>query len=365
MIIWIIFLVIADLRLLWFIINYYAIDRAFAKTSVDAVQNVGIDTPGISVIVANKNNGQGLARLISVILGQDYPNFELIIVDDYSEDGSAEMVEQNTDSKLKLIKCSKDLPGKKQALTEGIEAAQYDLLLFTDADCVPASDQWMRKMMLSQNADKAIVLGIAPMFATPGFGAMISRTDTLDVLRQYVTAAILNRPYMGVGRNLMYHKKLWEGVKGFESHSHAPAGDDDLQVQAMKESSEVNICADQEAFVYSEPKKTLTEFIRQKTRHVSVAAYYNKTDVVLAGFDGMLRMVFYTVFIIGLFFSPMLVTMILLGFYATAGLVLHFIYRRIRQKSLALFFPFADFILAMLYQLIFARSLFKKFHTWT
>src|SRR6187402_1947878 len=98
----------------------------------------------VSVIVCAHNELENLKRLIPAILQQEYPDFELLIADDRSTDGSKEYFEKiyQGDSRFKIISIQENTGGKnhkKYALSKAISLAKHDLLLLTDADCLPAS----------------------------------------------------------------------------------------------------------------------------------------------------------------------------------------------------------------------------------
>ncbi|MFT6970038.1 MAG: glycosyltransferase involved in cell wall biosynthesis [Roseivirga sp.] len=243
--------------------------------------------PSVSVIVAARNEIKNLPQLLSTVLAQNYPKFELIVVNDRSTDGSNELLKgwQNQDARLTILNIDK-LPdgwnGKKFALKKGIEVAKYECILLTDADCVPISDQWMRNMSSQFTSDADFVLGVSPYEKTNGFLNQIIQYETLLTAVQYLSYAIRGNPYMGVGRNLIYRKSLFfkNDFKGFEGKM---GGDDDLFVNAHATSTNTKICIHPDALVISIPKKTWREYFIQKIRHLSVGKSYRNKDQARLG----------------------------------------------------------------------------------
>ncbi len=258
--------------------------------------------PPISVVVCYKNAGEAVARLIAQILKQDYPIFEVIAVDDFSTDEGPRLLSALKDSKLHLLHAKKDRPGKKQALSDGIRAANYPYLLLTDADCMPASDQWIHLMAseISQKGEDSLVLGYGPMNKTHGWLNDFARYETVTSAMTYFSAAASGISYMGVGRNLLYSRQLFDKTVGFASHINVTSGDDDLFVQEAAVLSRVGICLDTRSFVFSDAKQTLREFLDQKTRHISTSVRYSLKHKLMLSVLPLCHVGFYLVLVFGL-----------------------------------------------------------------
>ncbi|MCZ2141175.1 MAG: glycosyltransferase [Bacteroidia bacterium] len=233
----------------------------------------------VSVIIAARNELENLQKNLIAILEQDYPDFEVIVVNDCSWDGSQAWLEelQKTYTHLKvsqLIEQEKYPTGKKFALTIGIKASKYNLLLFTDADCEPTSNQWIKLMQSKFNPNKEIVLGFSPYRRQKGFLNRFIRFETLITAQFYLSMALSGNAFMGVGRNLAYRKELFFKYKGFATHQHILSGDDDLFVNETATPNNVTIQIDPASFIYTEAKKTYSAWSKQKSRHMSTGKYY-------------------------------------------------------------------------------------------
>lgn len=235
--------------------------------------------PPVSIIICARNEDTNLKKNLPKILAQDYPAFEVIVVDDNSEDGTTEYLFflSQKEPRLKRTKTGNSnrmMAGKKFPLTLGLKAAANELVLLTDADCYPATDQWLKNMVAGYAGGKEIVLGYGAYEKQPGSLNRRIRYETVLTAINYLSLALARLPYMGVGRNLSYNKTLFFNTNGFFDHRHIPSGDDDLFINkvATKRNTEIVITPD--AFTYSEPKETRDEWIEQKTRHLSTAKFY-------------------------------------------------------------------------------------------
>ncbi|HYG03165.1 MAG TPA: glycosyltransferase [Chryseosolibacter sp.] len=244
--------------------------------------------PPVSILVCAHDEEENLKKLIPDLLNQDYPDFEVIVVNDRSNDNTYDYLRElsQQDDRLKMVNV-KDTPshvnGKKYAITLGIRAAANDWIVLTDADCRPVSNLWVRSMADSFTDDAQFVLGFAPYQTSPGFLNHFIRFETVITALQFLSLALMKNPYMGVGRNLAYRKSLFLAKKGFNNFLHVIGGDDDLFVNqhATGRNTRVHIAAD--AITTSVPEKTWTDFFYQKVRHLSVGKYYKSGHKVIVG----------------------------------------------------------------------------------
>lgn len=242
----------------------------------------------VSIIIAARNEYNNLEKNLPAILTQDYPNYEVVVVNHCSWDESQKLLEsmQQEYPHLKvsqLIEQEKYPTGKKFALTIGIKAAKYNQLLFTDADCMPSSNKWLKLMQQQFTTGKQIVLGFAPYEKRKGLLNLFIRFETLLTAMFYFSFALMRNAFMGVGRNLAYTKDLFFKHKGFASHNHIHSGDDDLFINEAATPSNVAIQIHTDSFVYSEPKNSFEAYSRQKKRHLSTGKLYKKHHKRLLG----------------------------------------------------------------------------------
>jgi len=243
---------------------------------------------GVSVLVCAWNEQENLRELLPLLNAQEYPLFEVIVLDDRSCDGTEDFLKEQADEwkHVRFIRIEKEFPHitpKKYALTVGMKHAQYPVALMTDADCRPTSTRWIASMIGQLGADKDIVLGFSPYYKEKGLLNWFIRCETFYTAVQYLALARVGRPYMGVGRNLMYRTWLFFEHKGFYQHKHIVGGDDDLFMNQAATPTNTAINLDPESFVYSFPKTTWDDWLRQKRRHLSVGNYYQRSNKIRLG----------------------------------------------------------------------------------
>jgi hypothetical protein len=255
------------------------------------------------------------------------------------------------------------IPGKKYPLSMGIKEAQHEIVLLTDADCIPATEFWIQKMQDAYSDGVEVVLGYSPYKKNPGFLNKIIRFDTFHTALQYFSYALAGYPYMGVGRNLSYKKDLFFRNKGFSALNHVPGGDDDLFINKVATKENTAIVVDPDTFTLSEPKKTFPEWYRQKTRHYSTARYYKPLHKFLLGLYSFTHGFFYPLLIISLFFDWR-ITLILFGVrLITQGFIFSKAMRKLGEEDLLPWWWLLDMWM-FAYYLIFSTSLWKKPKAW-
>ena len=309
----------------------------------------------VSVIVCARDAYEYLLDLIPVLLNQDYPDYEVVIVNDCSQDQTEEYLKDlaRNNPKINLVNLTQNLNffhGKKFPLSMGIKSARYDLLLLTDADCVPTSSQWIKEMVKAYDRDTEIVVAYGPYFERKGLLNKLIRFDTLYIAMQYLSLALAKKPYMGVGRNLSYRKSTFMKNKGFTSHYNIPSGDDDLFISQVANKKNTDVYIDAINRVESEPKRTWGTWIRQKKRHYSTGIKYKpQTNRVLGLLLGS-RLAYYPT-LIALFFMPhafnisfgeiyyfIIIGLFALTHYVTQFVIYHKSAKQLGEKHLGLIF---------------------------
>jgi len=322
----------------------------------------------VSVIIAARNEFDNLQKNLLTILEQNYPEFEVVVVNDCSWDGSQAWLEelQKSQPRLKIsqiIEQEKYPTGKKFAVTMGIKAAKYDLLLFTDADCEPASDQWIRNMQSRFTPGKDIVLGFSPYRKTKGFLNQFIRFETLITAQFYFSMALRNNPFMGVGRNLAYRKDLFFKHKGFASHQHIMSGDDDLFINQAATTTNVAIEIDSASFVNTEAKTTFDSWSNQKSRHMTTGKYYKTEHKRVLGTYYSAIILYYTFvatnLIVNIYTWPIVVGIFAVK-YISQSVVFYFSAKKLKYQSLVFNLLILD-IVYLLYMIVYGtKGLFSK-----
>lgn len=242
----------------------------------------------VSVVVCAHDEAENLRDLIPQLLSQDYPEFEVVIVNDRSNDSTFDflLAETKHSPRLKMVNVKttpERVNGKKYGLTLGIKAAAHEWILLTDADCRPSGNQWIRCMSRHFLEGTEFVLGFSPYVRKQGFLNLFIRFETLLTAIQYFAFGWLKTPYMAVGRNLAYRKSLFLEQKGFNNFLHVTGGDDDLFVNMHARGANTRLELSPESLMHSMPKTTWRSYYEQKVRHLSVGKRYRFSHRFLLG----------------------------------------------------------------------------------
>ncbi len=329
-------------------------------------------TPGISVIICAKNEEKNLERFLPHILQQDYPEFEVVVVNDSSSDETEQLLMQLSAQYKQLRYTSipaNDNPmrGKKLALTIGLKSAKFDHVVLSDADCYPVSDHWLKRMVSNFSGDKKIVLGYGRYERKKGLLNKLIRYETCFTAISYFSYAIKGRPYMGIGRNLAYEKSLFFDNKGFASHYHLLSGDDDLFVNENANGKNCAVEFSKESHTLSLPELTFKSWLKQKKRHISAGSHYRTGSRIRLGAELVSRIILYTTFIWLCISSPWIWHVAaLFAFLLLVRLVVFKLgMRRLDEKYLLVPSLLFDPVLPVILGLIWFTGLFeKKYHSW-
>lgn len=320
----------------------------------------------VSVIICAKDEAQNLSINLPGALCQDYrTTHEVIVVNDNSTDESKYLLEefQKQFRHLNIVTLMQEamhIPGKKFPLSMGIKAAKYETLLMTDADCVPASEHWIKHIQHAYKDGVEIVLGYGAYKKASGFLNKVIRFETFHTAMQYFSYALSGMPYMGVGRNLSYLREVFNRNKGFSAINHIPSGDDDLFINMVATSNNTAIAIHPEAFTVSTAPQSWSAWMKQKQRHYTTARYYKPKHKFLLGLYATLQTSFLPVLIATAFFYDWRIA---LSCFLLRAIVQYIIIGKAMQKLnekdlIPLIFIFDVWM--FFYNLLFVPALWKK-----
>ena len=324
----------------------------------------------ISLLICAKNEAENLKVNIPLWLDQDYSNFELILINDASHDETLEVMEEfaKEDSRIQIVNVENNEAfwgNKKYALTLGIKKAKNKRLLFTDADCRPASNTWLQKMTSNFSEQRQLILGYGAYNKASGLLNALIRYETLLTALQYFSYAKAGMPYMGVGRNLAYTSQLFYDNNGFISHMKIPSGDDDLFVNEIATRKNTAICFDKDAFTYSDSKRSWKAWFLQKKRHISTAKYYKMKHKFLLGSFYISNVVFWILAFISVSLLDWKIPAALIAFrFLFELLVIGKAASKLSEKNLIPFIPFLEIFLVLVQMSIFISNSFSKPKRW-
>lgn len=325
----------------------------------------------VSVVISAKNEYFNLKNNLPLILNQDHPDFEVVVVNDSSDDETLELLEDisKIDKKLRIVNIPQSLnffTGKKFPLSIGIKSAKNDIIVLTDADCRPASERWLRKMQSNLKEGKNIVLGYGGYESRNGLLNKLIQFDTLQIAIQYLSYALAKVPYMGVGRNLAYRKSLFYDNKGFTSHYKIQSGDDDLFINKVANENNTSIEIDPESHTISTPKKSFSEWVRQKRRHLGTGKYYKSKHKFLLGLYSLSKFLFYAIFIILIAFVYNI--NIILPLFILRLISFLIVYKICMKKfavnNLLLISPFLEIFFVIFIPILIGSGLLHKIDKW-
>ncbi len=280
------------------LIYYWVI---FGRLAFYKNKNQTRESQPVSVVICAKNEYYNLKENLPLILEQNYHDFEVVVVNDVSDDETYFLLKlfKEKYNNLKIVNFVDNVnffKGKKFPLSIGIKCAKNDLLLLTDADCRPDSPEWIQNMQQQFHSGTEIVLGYGKYKTEKGFLNKIIRFDTLHIALQYLSMAVSGYPYMGVGRNLAYRKNLFYRQKGFICHYKIKSGDDDLFINSAANKKNTKIMISSDSHTVSEAKKTFSTWVAQKRRHLTAGKYYKSSTKVNLGLYSFSQIVFFATF---------------------------------------------------------------------
>lgn len=351
-VLFIIFLVSATIQI-GYVLYYFA--HIFSLPTVRPSHKEEAIEP-VSVIICAKNEAKNLNLYLPSVLAQRYTNdagnyrFEVIVVDDASTDDTKQVLQRLSEQydHLKIVTVDPNeqrvFKGKKHALSKALGKASHGLLVMTDADCEPASEDWLYHMVQPLLHDKEIVLGYGKYRSNDSFLNRFIRWETMHTFLQYATYNQAGQPYMAVGRNLACKKELLLKAQQSNSWNKIPSGDDDLLIATTATKKNTTVVAHPNAFTISDTKDTFDDWVAQKQRHMSTGKYYELCRKLSLGLYGVTHAAFWLSFIIGLFivFSPALLLIFVARCIVYWG-VWRYTAEILKEKDLTKFFPVFDF----------------------
>lgn len=354
------------IQLLWYLFVFLRV--GLHKDDVKIAEH---DLPPVSVVICAKNEYDNLMNNLPKILKQDYPNFEIVVVNDGSDDETEFLLQDFcvANDNIAVVNFRKNFnffKGKKFPLSLGIRSAKHDLVILTDADCYPVSDQWLKSMVkVYKSSQTEIVLGYGGYEKRPTFINKLIRFETMHIAMQYMGMTLCGLPYMGIGRNLSYRRGMFYRNHGFIYQYKIVSGDDDLFVNRVGKGSNTTIAVDSDSFTRSIPKTTFGKWIRQKTRHFSTSKHYKFRDQFLLTLYPILTIAFYTLLIMLLcneLYYPVVLSIAVFKILMQM-LVYAFAARKFKEGKIWIFTPLLDVILLIINILTILFTKQKK-ETW-
>ena len=277
------------------------------------------DTPPLSVILVAKDAASDLQKNLPAILEQDYPDFEVIVIYDQSSDDDCEDVLKLLEDKYPHLHHSfipdsaRYISHKKLGITMGIKASHHEWLVFTEPNCRPSGNQWLRKMARNFTNGTDIVLGYSNYEKTKGWFNRKVTFDTLLNAMRYLGKAVDGHPYTGCGRNLAYRKSLYYEQKGFTSHLNLQRGEDDLFINQVANGKNTQVEASPESIVRITAPHYKKDWYEDKLNYHLTSRLYKGFSRYLMGFETCTRLLFLLMVIVCIVYGILTQSWIVLG----------------------------------------------------
>lgn len=350
------FILAGTLLCVWVIVNYafFFLPLAlFKKIRLEESQTL----PSVSVVICARNEEDNLLEFLPKVLMQDYPEWEVVVVNDCSEDQTDLVLNEyaRVFPHLKVVHFPPDdhyKHGKKMALLVGIKSARHEHLVFTDADCYPTSDQWLKNMVAGFTEKKKIVIGYSSFEKEKSFLNLLIRFDGFWHGVMYLSAAIGGKAYMATGRNMGYVKSLFFRLKGFSGHYHIASGDDDLFINQASDAENTNVCIHPDSIIRTPARKNFSSWKWQKARHLSTSYFYTfRNKFRLIYFYGVLY-TYYIAMILHCILHPHTWWIVSLLFFTKSSFLCIFLMnssKKLKENQLFLHAVYMEFIILVLY----------------
>ena len=323
----------------------------------------------ISVIVCAWNEYENLKRLVPKLLKMKKDDHEIIIVDDKSSDETYEYLLGMRDhlKHVRIDTTPDHINSKKYAITLGVKAAKNDWVLLTDADCDP-NEAWIDEMSKQGSEKVDFVIGASQYKRGKSFLSRFIRYENLMTIISYTAMAIMGKPYMGVGRNLMYRKSVFLENKGFNDLKGVLGGDDDLLVNRLAKSKRTRVSLSKESMVYTKPKASWRAYKDQKTRHLAVGVHYRLLDKVLLSLQSLSQILIWVSFATLALSAQLDIVVIAAGLmlqrWITMMISMSVTSRKTGDRFVVIFTPIYDMLYSVYYVVMGLSALLTKRVKW-
>lgn len=329
--------------------------------------------PPISIIIYAKNDSDNLRKHLPVLLTQDYPTYEVIVINDGSTD--------DTDDTLKYFKNQykhlyhtyipadvRYVSRRKLALTLGIKASKYDILLFTESNCQPVSEYWLSSVSSGYKQNNTnIVLGYCKYGNYKGLGQKLIAYDNLLTGLRYLSLALSHAPYTGNGRNLSYRKELFFHHKGYYKSLSLHAGDDDLFVNEAATKENTSVIYTPDSLTEMDKINNLSFWKEMKMSRAATGQYYRGGILSFFHLESLLFFLFiivgFSAIIIGVlgnWLISVLGSLLLIIRFVIKAVIFHKSARMLGQQPLTGWLLVLEFIQPIFDSYIYIHRFFRR-----
>jgi glycosyltransferase involved in cell wall biosynthesis len=343
----------------------------FSKLAFFKTKSTSGTRPAVSVVVTAHNQYNDLKQNLPYLLDQDYPEFEIMVVNDNSDDGSDELLKDFTRqySHLSIVDLKQSLnwfKGRKFPLSLGIKSAKHGLLLLTDINCRPQSGQWIKEIVSAYQQETEIVLSYSTFATKSKINLWFRFASFYDGLF-YLSMALAGHPFKGIGKNLSYKKDLFYKNKGFSSHYKINLGDDELFINQTARKENTKIQLSPESHVAVVKSISFAQWFKNEKTRILIRKFFKKGSWFIVSFFQTTTLLFFTSFVLLLIFgASWIVVLSLFGLRLLSQLVIFGnAAKKLNEKKLLLISPLFEILLLITDLFIWLMLLFTRKNKWT
>lgn len=302
--IFIIFLVACTLQILlhltlwqrmWHRIRSQKKEQSVAEAT--AIFSDAVELPGISILVYAHNQGELLLRNLPTLLEQDYPSFEVTVMDDASLDDTADILSMMTSryEHLNFSRITEQVRGmshRKLAVLLGAKGSRNEIIVMTQAQCLPASKNWLRQMARHfANPATEVVIGPVAYERRSSFLSRFCQFDLFQRLVSLFSISLTIKPYAGWGQNLAFRKSTFYANRsqGFQRHLHIQPGEDDLFVADVARGKNVVMECQSDALVTDQSSPLFANWSLDRLNRGFTSRLYSPIPAVVKTIDAVSR----------------------------------------------------------------------------
>jgi cellulose synthase/poly-beta-1,6-N-acetylglucosamine synthase-like glycosyltransferase len=257
-----------------FVLGFSLVKEFNGETSIHATK--------FSIIIPFRNEVENLPGLLKSLDKLDYPknHFEVILIDDDSDDDSVELIMRlslSTQLDFKIIKNKRQSNSpKKDAISTAMHKAKYDWVVTTDADCIVHS-KWLNTFNAFITAkNPKMVIAPVTYHINNSFLAQFQLLDFMSLQGATIAGFALRNPFLCNGANMAYKKELFTNLHGFEGNNNLASGDDIflLEKATKKYKKQVRYLKSKNAIVVTKPQPSIAALIQQRVRWAAKASAY-------------------------------------------------------------------------------------------
>lgn len=320
----------------------------------------------VSVVVYTKNQAYLLKDKLFSLLEQEYPDYEVIVVNHASQDETSFVLKVYTETykNLKIVDIKEDVnvfQGRKYPLSIGIKCAKNDIIILTDTESVPSGYHWITEMESRFTKGVNIVLGYVSREATKKLLNGFSQYTYAEESASYMGFALLRAPYMGNGKNLAVRRSFFFNKGGFINHYAISEGYDVLFVNQNSTPSNTRLSLSEDSFVTAKSFPLFEDLVRHRKHQIKLYFHFKAKDKFLQILYPLMNIVYYVLFAILLLidfpYELLLGTLVLkfgwhiFSFYKYS--------KRFKQKKVFIFAPLYEFFF-LIFDLFLAIPAFIK-----